>query len=62
MEFFPGTQGKKKVHHLWKERQATQEVFKEFVRSWRKKSSEVKAQLGLNQATSMKNNEKYFYK
>ena len=41
---FSGTHGQNKLHHLWTEGQATQELFKDVVRSCRKKSSEAKVQ------------------
>lgn len=48
----------KRMYHLWKEGQATQDV----ARSCRKKTREAKAQLEPNFATSVKDNNKYFYK
>ena len=60
MELFPGTQGEKKVHQLWREGQTTQEVFKDVVRSCRKKIREETAQLSLNLATYVKDNQNYF--
>lgn len=61
MELFPGTQGKKKVHHLWIEGKATQKVFKDVVRSCSKKSTQVKAPLELNLAASVKIMKKIFF-
>ena len=48
------------MHHLWTERKATQEVFKDVVTSCRKKIKEVKDPLELNMAASVKINEKKF--
>lgn len=52
---------KPRVHHLWKEGQAAQEVSKDVVRSCRKKIKEAKAQLEVNLAPSVKSNKKCFY-
>ena len=48
--------------NLRKRCKETQEEFKDVIRSCRKKSNGVKAQLELNQATSMKGNKKSFSK
>lgn len=47
----------KSMYHLWKKGQATQEVFKDVLRSCRKKKiREMKAQLELSLATSVQDN------
>lgn len=48
-------------HHLWKEGQVTQELFEDVARSCRKKSREIKVQLELNRATSVKDNNFFFF-
>lgn len=48
------------MYHLWKEGQATEEMFKNVTRSCRKKIRETKAQLELNLATSVKDNKNVF--
>lgn len=49
--------GKKIIYNFWEKGQATQEAFKHVFRSCRKKKiREVKAQLELNLATSVKDN------
>lgn len=53
---------KKRVYHIRKKGQGTQEVFKDVVRSCRKKTGEANTQLELNLATSVKDNKKCFYK
>ena len=53
---------KKKVYGLWKRRQATYEDYKYVVMLCREKISKAKAQLELNLATKVKDNNKYFYK
>lgn len=58
---FEGTKGKKRVYHLWKERQIIQEMFKDVARSCRKKIRQAKAQLEFNLATSVKDDKKCFY-
>ena len=47
--------------YLRKRCKETQEEFKDVDRSCRKKSNEMKTQLELNQATSMKGNKKMFF-
>lgn len=44
------------MYHLWKDRQATQGIFKDVAKSCRKKIREIKAQLEPNFATSVKDN------
>ncbi|NWT71497.1 RTXE polymerase, partial [Prunella himalayana] len=53
---------KKKMYHLWKEGQISQEVFKGDATACRKKIREAKAQFELKMATSVKDNKKCFYK
>ncbi|NXE01684.1 RTJK polymerase, partial [Chaetorhynchus papuensis] len=53
---------KKRMYHLWKEGQVSQEVFKEAARACRKIIREAKAQFELNLATLVKDNKKCFYK
>lgn len=50
---------RKRVYHVWKEGQVSQEMFKGVAR---KKIRDPKAQLKLNLATSVKDNKKYLYK
>ncbi|NWW41559.1 LIN1 transcriptase, partial [Panurus biarmicus] len=53
---------KKRVYHLWKESQVSQEVFKGVARARRKEIREAKAQFKLNLATFVNDNKKCFYK
>ncbi|TRZ11925.1 hypothetical protein HGM15179_015184 [Zosterops borbonicus] len=53
---------KKRMYHLWKEGQVSQELFKGEARACRKKIRETNAQFELNLATFVKDNKKYFYK
>ncbi|NWZ36396.1 RTJK polymerase, partial [Brachypodius atriceps] len=53
---------KKRMYHLWKEGQLSQEVFKRAARPCRKKIREAKAQFELRMVTSVKDNKKCFYK
>ncbi|NWV09231.1 LORF2 protein, partial [Ptilonorhynchus violaceus] len=53
---------KKRVYHLWKEGQVSQEMLKGLLGHVEKKIREAKAQLELNLATSVKDNKKIFYK
>ena len=58
-----GTQGKKRrVGHLWKKGQATQEDYKDVARLCRKKIRRARAQLELNLAMAIKGKNKCFYK
>ncbi|KFO59554.1 hypothetical protein N302_13641, partial [Corvus brachyrhynchos] len=54
--------GKKLIYDLWKKGQATQEEYKDVVRSCREGIRKAKAQLEFNLATVIKENKKYFYK
>ncbi|KFQ03373.1 hypothetical protein N329_05067, partial [Haliaeetus albicilla] len=53
---------KKRVYHLWKKGQATQEEYRDLVRSCREEIRKAKAQLELNLATIVRDNKKCFYK
>jgi len=53
--------GKKRVFHLWKNQQATQEDCKD-VRSCGEKMRRAKAQLEVNLAAAVKDTKKCFYK
>ena len=53
---------KRKVYGLWKSGQATYDDYKYIVKLCRKKIRKAKAQLELNLATKVKNNNKYVYK
>lgn len=53
---------KKVVYDLWKKGKATQEMFKDVIRSCRYKVRKGKAHLELNLATAMKESKKCFYK
>ncbi|NXM92890.1 LORF2 protein, partial [Sylvia borin] len=53
---------KKRMYHLWKEDQVSQEAFRGVTRACRKKIREAKAQFELILATSVKDNKKSFYK
>lgn len=48
------------MFHLWKEGQATEEMFKNVARSCKKKIREAKAQLEFNLTTSVKDNKNVF--
>ena len=50
------------VYHLWKKGQATQEEYRDLVRSCREEIRKAKAQLELNLATIVRYNKKCFYK
>ncbi|NXV07351.1 RTJK polymerase, partial [Cettia cetti] len=52
----------KRMSHLWKKGQTSQEVFKGVARACRNKIREAKTQFTLNVATSVKDNKKCFYK
>lgn len=54
--------GGKRVYGLWKKGQATQEVHKDVIRSWREKITKAKAQLELDLGTAVKDNKNWFYK
>ncbi|NXA62985.1 RTJK polymerase, partial [Mohoua ochrocephala] len=61
-ELMKELRNKKRMYHLWKEGQVSQEIFKEVVRACRKKMRKAKAQLELNLATFVKDNKRCFYK
>ncbi|NXQ07519.1 LIN1 transcriptase, partial [Vidua macroura] len=52
---------KRRMYHLWKEGQVSQEIFKGAARACRKKIREVKAQFELKMVTSVQDNKKCFY-
>ncbi|KAK4823437.1 hypothetical protein QYF61_002123 [Mycteria americana] len=53
---------KRRVYHFWKKGQATQEEYRELVKSCREKIRKAKAQLELNLVTVVRDNKKCFYK
>ena len=53
---------KRKVYGLWKSGQATYDDYRYIVKLCREKIRKAKAQLELNLATKVKENNKYFYK
>ncbi|KAK4817892.1 LOW QUALITY PROTEIN: hypothetical protein QYF61_002061 [Mycteria americana] len=53
---------KKGVYHFWKKGQATQEEYRDLVKSCREKIRKAKAQLELKLATVVRDNKKCFYK
>ncbi|KAK4811295.1 hypothetical protein QYF61_023347 [Mycteria americana] len=53
---------KKRAYHFWKKGQATQEEYRDLVKSSREKIRKAKAQLELNLATVVRDNKKCFYK
>ncbi|PKU36355.1 rna-directed dna polymerase from mobile element jockey-like [Limosa lapponica baueri] len=57
-----GLRKKRRVYHLWKKGQATQEEYRHLVRLYREKIRKAKAQLELNLATNIRDNKKCFYK
>ncbi|KAM9590852.1 uncharacterized protein ACIBXB_005900 [Morphnus guianensis] len=61
-ELLLGLRKKRRVYHLWKKRQATQEEYRDLVRSCREEIRKAKAQLELNLATVVRDNKKCFYK
>lgn len=60
--FYWKSKKKKRAYGLWKKWQATQEVHKDVIRSWREKITKAKAQLELDMATAVKDNKNWFYK
>ena len=52
----------RRVYHLWKKGQATQEEYRDLVRSCRRELRKAKGQLELNLATVVRDNKKCFYK
>ncbi|GAB0210105.1 hypothetical protein GRJ2_003476300 [Grus japonensis] len=61
-ELWLGLRKKRRVYHSWKKGQATQEEYRDLVRSCRDKIRKAKAQLELNLATVVRDNKKCFYK
>ncbi|GAB0208240.1 mitochondrial enolase superfamily member 1 [Grus japonensis] len=61
-ELWLGLRKKRRVYHSWKKGQATQEEYRDLVRSCRGKIRKAKAQLELNLATVVRDNKKCFYK
>ena len=53
---------KREVYGLWKSGQATYDDYRYVVKLCREKIRKAKAQLELNLATKVKDNNKYFYK
>ncbi|KFW61745.1 hypothetical protein AS28_00352, partial [Pygoscelis adeliae] len=53
---------KRRVYRLWKKGQATQEEYRDLVRSCREEMRKAKAQLERNLAAVVKDNKKSFYK
>ncbi|KAF1606038.1 UNVERIFIED_CONTAM: hypothetical protein FQV16_0004848, partial [Eudyptes robustus] len=61
-ELLLGLRRKRRVYHLWKKGQATQEEYRDLVRSCREKVRKAKAQLERNLAAVIRDNKKCFYK
>ncbi|GAB0202630.1 hypothetical protein GRJ2_002728600 [Grus japonensis] len=61
-ELLLGLREKRRVYHSWKKGQATQEEYRDLIRSCRDKIRKAKAQLELNLATVVRDNKKCFYK
>jgi len=61
-ELLLGFRKKRRVYHLWKRGQVTQEEYKGLVRSCREGIRMAKAQRELRLATVLRDNKKYFYK
>jgi len=57
-----GTQEERRVYHLWKKGQVTQEEYRGLIRSCREEIRKAKAQLELRLATLVRDNKKCFYK
>ncbi|KAK4811203.1 hypothetical protein QYF61_021274 [Mycteria americana] len=53
---------KRRVYHFWKKGQASQEEYRDLVKSSREKIRKAKAQLGLKLATAVRDKKKCFYK
>ncbi|KAK4828902.1 hypothetical protein QYF61_001460 [Mycteria americana] len=53
---------RRRVYHFWKKGQATQEEYRDLVKSCRERIRKTKAQLELNLATVVRDNKKCFYK
>jgi len=62
MEILLGLRNKRRVYHLWKKGQMTQEEYRDFFRSCREEISKAKAQLELRLATVVRDNKKCFNK
>ncbi|KAF1468861.1 hypothetical protein FQV17_0013719, partial [Megadyptes antipodes antipodes] len=60
-ELLLGLRKKRRVYHLWKKGQATQEEYRDLVRSCREEMRKAKAQLERNLAAVVKDNKKSFY-
>ncbi|KAF1669612.1 hypothetical protein FQV07_0001445, partial [Pygoscelis papua] len=61
-ELLLGLRKKRRVYHLWKKGQATQEEYRDLVRSCREEMRKAKARLEHNLAAVVKDNKKSFYK
>jgi len=61
-ELLLGLRKKRRVYHLWKKGQATQEEYRGLIKSCRGEIEKAKAQLELRLATVVKDNKKCFYK
>jgi len=61
-EFLLGLRKKRRVYHLWKKGQATQEEYRGFVRSCREEIRQARAQLELRMTTVVRDNKNCFYK
>jgi len=59
-ELLLGLRKKRRVYHLWKKGQATQEEYRGLIRSRRKEIIKAKAQLELRLATVVRDNKKMF--
>ncbi|PKU36300.1 rna-directed dna polymerase from mobile element jockey-like [Limosa lapponica baueri] len=53
---------KRRVYHLWKKGQATQEEYRDLMKLYREKIRKAKAQLELNLANDIRDNKKSCYK
>jgi len=61
-ELMLGLRKKRRVYHLWKKGQGTQEEYRGLIRSCREEIRKAKAQLELRLATVVRDNKKCFYK
>ncbi|KAK4807040.1 hypothetical protein QYF61_018381 [Mycteria americana] len=61
-ELLLGLRKKRRVYHFWQKGQATQEEYRDLVKSCREKIRKAKAELELNLATVVRDNKKCFYK
>jgi len=57
-----GLRRNRRVYHLWKKRQVTQDEYRGLIRSCRDEIRKTKAQLELRLATIVRDNKKCFYK